>query len=384
MRVCLVTSAPLPPREGLGYHVWNLARELIVRDNQVEIITRGSSAQPREQHLNGVMIKRAFFVPAYPFHVHLHGLVVERMLRCSSSRLDLVNAHSPLPPAVSGGLPLVTTVHSPMMCDTAATRRRDLGGLAIRLQTPISRRIEMNLLSRSRQITAVARWIPAALQSYGVDVQAISVTGNAVEAEFLDAPSGLHGAPYGLYVGRLEASKGLSDLVDAARVLAQHGACSDLTFVIVGEGPLAHDLADRVRGCGLTGRFRFAGHVGPVRRAELMQLYRDARFFVLPSHHEGLPTVLLEALSCGLPVIATACTGSTELIQDGETGLLVAPHDPPALAEAIRTLWMDPGLGARLGRQGRALVERGYTWDVVVSRYLTSYAAALNGGKVAR
>jgi glycosyltransferase involved in cell wall biosynthesis len=271
-----------------------------------------------------------------------------------------------------------------MMCDTAATRRRDLGGLAIRLQTPISRRVEMNLFRRSRQITAVARWIPAALESYGVDAHEISVTGNAVEAAFLDAPSGLHSAPYGLYVGRLEASKGLSDLIEAARLLARQGACDDLTFVIVGEGPLAHNLADRVRGWGLSDRFRFAGHLGAARRAELMQLYRDARFFVLPSHHEGLPTVLLEALACSLPVIATACTGSTELIRDGETGLLVAPHNPSALAEAIRTLWMDPGLGARLGRQGRALVERSYTWEAVVSRYLTSYAAALNGGGVAR
>jgi glycosyltransferase involved in cell wall biosynthesis len=111
----------------------------------------------------------------------------------------------------------------------------------------------------------------------------------------------------------------------------------------------------------------------------LLGLYAGARLFVLPSHHEGLPTVLLEAMACRLPVVATACTGSAELVRNGETGLLVPVADPPALAAAVAALWNDRALCRALGAQGREWVAREHTWERVAGRYLACYRDALSG-----
>jgi phosphatidylinositol alpha-1,6-mannosyltransferase len=89
-----------------------------------------------------------------------------------------------------------------------------------------------------------------------------------------------------------------------------------------------------------------------------------------PPDVEGFGLVFLEANACGRPVVGARAGGVTDAIRDGETGLLVPPGDPPALAAALVRLLADPGLAARLGQQGRAYVEREGNWDRVAERLL--------------
>jgi len=378
MRVCLITSASLPPEEGIGHHVWSLAQQLKCRGHRVGIITRGGLAPTTLEKEHGIAIWRAPFVACYPFHVHMHGVFVNRLLQRIEGQFDLINVHTPLPPVVNTSLPVVTTVHSPMRADTAATPVSDLRTLALHVQTPVAQRIEAALLHRSHKIAAVASWVAEALRPYGVDPAEVTVTGNGVEARFLVAPTVQGKEPTVLYVGRLASGKGLPELVSAARIVIDRHQDPALRFVLVGRGPLLSRLCHLVSEAGLQGRFDFRGDIPVERRDELVRLYQRSSIFVLPSHHEGMSTALLEAMACGLPVVSTAVGGAREVVVDGENGLLVPPRDPKALAEALLTLLADDRLCQRLGRNAEATIERHHTWDAVGARYVACFEQVLD------
>ncbi len=165
-----------------------------------------------------------------------------------------------------------------------------------------------------------------------------------------------------LFVGRLRHYKGLDVLL---RALAR---LPGPRLVIAGEGPEGPRLRRLAARLGLGDRVRFAGNVSP---ADLPPLYRSADAFLLPatSPAEAFGIVLLEAMASGLPCITTEVgTGTSWVVQDGVTGLVVPPSDPAALAGAIRRLAGDAALRARMGAAGRARVEAEFTQERMVQR----------------
>jgi glycosyltransferase involved in cell wall biosynthesis len=326
-----------------------------------------------KEQRNGFTIWRVPFAPVYPFHVHVHGLFVNRLVQEIEGQFDVINAHTPLPPAVRTSLPVVTTVHSPMKADTAATQGSDLRTFALRLQTPVSVRIETELFRRSQRITAVARWVAEALRAYGVEPTEVAITGNGVEPGFLAGSTNGRKEPIVLYVGRFEASKGLLDLLEAARIVLARHSKPVPRFVLVGSGPLLEPVRERLAQNGLGRHVELKGQIGVDRRHELQDLYQRAQLFVLPSHHEGMPTVLLEAMASGLPAVSTAVGGALEVVADGENGLLVPAHEPEALANALMTLLSSASLRQEIGQKARASIKERYSWQAIAERYLTCY-----------
>ena len=118
----------------------------------------------------------------------------------------------------------------------------------------------------------------------------------------------------------------------------------------------------------LGGTVHFAGH-----REDVPRLLAASDLLVLPSLYEGLPNVVLEAMRFRKPVVATAAPGTTEVVADGQTGLLVPLRDPPALAQAIRTIVQDPDRGRRLGAAGRARVESEFRVETMIDGYAALY-----------
>jgi glycosyltransferase involved in cell wall biosynthesis len=158
-----------------------------------------------------------------------------------------------------------------------------------------------------------------------------------------DAPAHL------LFVGRLAAVKGLPVLLEAMQgLIADH---PDLRLTLVGDGPERAGLEARAE--GLRGHVDFVGYKS---QAEVAALLREATALVLPSFAEGLPVVLMEALAARVPVVATRIAGVAELVEDGESGLLVPPGDVGALRAALAEVLGDAEMRARMGAAGRAKV----------------------------
>lgn len=156
-------------------------------------------------------------------------------------------------------------------------------------------------------------------------------------------------------VGRLVPKKGLAHLVEACRLLARAGrACECL---VVGEGEEREALARRIAEAGLADRVILAGARS---HAETLALLASAEVCALPcviapdGDRDGLPTVLLEALAMGVPVVSTPVSGVPEIVADGASGLLVPPADAGALADALVRLLSSAALRARLSEAGRA------------------------------
>jgi len=166
-----------------------------------------------------------------------------------------------------------------------------------------------------------------------------------------------------LAAGRLSPEKGFGVLIEAAATICRaNDACG---VVLFGEGALRGELERRVVELGLVGRF-----VMPGFRSDLDSLIGAADVVVLPSFTEGLPNIALEASAAGVPVVATAVGGTPEVIADGESGFLVPPGQPGAIAAKVGELLRDPALRARMGAAGRELMRAQFTFDAQAAAYL--------------
>lgn len=170
-------------------------------------------------------------------------------------------------------------------------------------------------------------------------------------------------------VGRLQAEKDPLTLVRAFAQAVQTpaGLGARLRLVLVGDGPLREGVAAEIAALGLQAQVWMAGV-----RSDVPAVLQGLHAFALPSRAEGISNTILEAMACGLPVLATAVGGNPELVVPGETGLLVPPADPPAMAQALVQLADGPRAQA-LGRAGRQRVERHFSLQAMVGAYQHLY-----------
>jgi glycosyltransferase involved in cell wall biosynthesis len=164
-------------------------------------------------------------------------------------------------------------------------------------------------------------------------------------------------------------TKGHTDLIESSRTICQQ--YPEVRFVLVGDGRERSGLERKVEELGLRRNFLFLGH-----RNDVPALLSCSDIAVLPSWAEGLPNVVLEYMAAGLPVVATRVGGIVEMIEDGVSGLLVPPHDPESLAQAILKLLRTPGLAKQLAVSGQRRVRAEYSFERVLLDLRTLYAEA--------
>lgn len=236
-------------------------------------------------------------------------------------------------------------------------------GVYHRLAGPVIRAVWRKaaaVVANSDGLAALARRfapeVPVTVVPNGVD--ATLFTPVAENRKHTDGPLRL------LVVGRLVRQKGVDCLLDAMARLPDPAV---VALTVVGDGPARPELEAQAARLGLSGRVAFVGWRG---RDELPGLYQTADVFVLPSRDEGMPNVVLEAMACGLPVVATDIPGSRDLVVDGETGVLMAVDDTAALHAALAQLAADPQARQRMGTAGRQRVAEHFSWGAVAAAYL--------------
>ncbi|MFW5928066.1 MAG: glycosyltransferase [Thermoplasmatota archaeon] len=165
-----------------------------------------------------------------------------------------------------------------------------------------------------------------------------------------------------LYVGRLHELKGLNYLIEAFSDVKEK--YSDVELLIIGGGDLREELKELVHKEGLDQHVKF---IGEVEHSKLIDYYQNSDIFVLPSLSEGLSNVIMEAMACGLPVIATDVGGNSELVEHENGGFLIRSRDVPSLSKALERLLKDPELRKHMGKFNRKRVKR-FDRETVLSK----------------
>lgn len=271
------------------------------------------------------------------------------------------------------GIPVVATIHT---LDMPARLSRDAARFRVMAWT---------LRHRADRVIAVSESARHhVLERAGLSRAATTTIHNGIDLDaFLADRSHLRGPMrerYGITgsgpvlatVAVLRQAKGVDDMLAALPALLR--SHPDLIYLVVGDGPHGAALTEHADRLGITASVRFVGSTTDVADA-----LAASDIFVLPSHTEALPTVVIEAMAAGLPVIATEVGGTPELIDAGVTGVLVPPHSPPRLADAAHRLLVTPRQTEAMGIAGRRVAIGRFGIDRQAARLADEYRVLVAG-----
>lgn len=328
--VFLTTSYPRGPDDVAGSFVRDAVKGLREAGVEVEVVSPASVRHYGIAYGDGIpnnLRRRPWLLAVLP--LFLWGFA--RAARRAARGADVVHAHW-LPsalPALATGKPFVLQLWG---SDAELARR------APRLFRPLVRCARV-VVGASEALAEAARALGAR------DVRVIP--GGVEIPERVEAPQE---PPHVLYVGRLSEEKGVRELGQAA---------GGLPLVVVGDGPLRRVFPDAV------------GFVPP---SEVRAYYQRASIVVCPSRREGFGFAAHEAMAHGRPVVGTRVGGLVDAIEDGVTGVLVPPREPPALRAALLRLLGDPELRRRMGEAARARARERFSVEASTRALKTLYA----------
>ena len=301
---------------------------------------------------------------------------------CRAERPDIVHAVAMKPVLYGAAAARLAGVPAVVGALTGLGYVFSSGDIKARMLRPLMRRALRWALGGRRSTCIVQNPDDAAfVAGLGIERRGIVVIpGSGVDtARFAPSPEP-EGPLRATMVSRLLWDKGVGEFVEAARVA--RAKRPNLRFTLIGapdEGnPAAVPLA-QLEAWRDEGVVDWQG-----QRDDIPAVWRESHIAVLPSYREGLPKALLEAASCGRPLVAADAPGSCEIARDGESGLLVPPRDPAALAAAILRLAEDPALRARLGAGGRALAEREFSEERIAAETLALWRRLLDSARTGR
>lgn len=343
-----------------------MAEGLAGRGHDVTVLVTNTDRQTIEEQRNGVRVIKAGRI----LHLASTPISTAMLQQAAGLRADIVNLHMPFPPGDLAAIAvknaqLVVTYHSDIV------RQRRL----LQLYRPL---LNTTLRCASRIIATSHPYIQSSefLRSHANKCRVVPLSVDAARYRVIADRSRLRRrfqrTPDDcivLAVGVLRYYKGLDVLLDAMTQL-------DATLVIVGAGPEEQRLRTLAQAFGMARRVHFVGRVSD---DDLPGYYHCADVFVLASQlrAEAFGIVQLEAMAAGVPVVSTELgTGTSVVNHHSQTGFVVPPGDPHALAQAIKVLLANPELRQYMGTMGRYRVANEYTHDLMVERTLDVYREA--------
>jgi glycosyltransferase involved in cell wall biosynthesis len=355
LHVLIVTGIFPPDIGGPATYVPAMATALVTRGNRVTVVTLSETVEDEGKlhPFRVVRLRRGLFKPY-------------RVLRTIAALIrngwgaDVIFANGLFPEAILANIFLRKPLAQKWVSDWAWERATNQGWVSSSFEDFQRRRlgfkVEFFKLLRSfcaRAADAVivpSRYLGRAVADWGVTQEKIVTIYNTVETDSVSPVTIPFSTELKLVtVGRLIAMKRIDHIIRAIRDL------QNLGLVIVGDGPEQERLKALVREQGLVDRIYFAGQK---TKQETLSLMAACDIFVLHSTHEGLPHTVLEAMSLGMPVVATAVGGTPELVCDGENGRLISSHSENGLSETLRHLLSSPSERARLAQGGKRTLER--------------------------
>jgi glycosyltransferase involved in cell wall biosynthesis len=287
--------------------------------------------------------------------VLVHSREASRLAR----EADLIHAHwtlsglCALPASRRWQKPLVLTVQGSDMLQAAQGL---LGSWTARLA-----------LRHCDQVTALSRALADRVLQFGIPTSKVTIIPNGVDTDYFHPPPSDARENQVVFIGSLIPRKGVNYLIEAMPQVLR--AVPNVQLVLVGDGPLRRELEEFARRRGLEGKVQFTGAQPPSGVRSFLQ---QAKVLVLPSVQEGQGVVLLEAMACGTPVVASSVDGIPDVVSS-DSGRLVAPRAPGPLADAIVSLLSDPTLWARMSRTAREQAVSRFSWEKIAAKFIDLY-----------
>jgi glycosyltransferase involved in cell wall biosynthesis len=273
---------------------------------------------------------------------------------------DLINVHSPVPGlpnlvvAAAGKRPVIVTYHSNSL---------KKGGALVDVPIWLYEHTLLPLmLNRANTIICSSDFVRLGFLA-AHQTKSTTIT-TAVNPDLFKPTGHTAQYPHVLCLGGLHAAepyKGLSTILQACQQLQEQWP--ELHLTVIGEGDSRQHFEDEAQRLGLR-HVTFTGRIPPKQHAKV---FGQGGIFAMPTSKDSLPTVLMEAMSSGLPVVTTDVGSITDLVTDGENGLIIPPHDPAVLAKALDTLLGDPERMANISKVNRSKILAHHSWRLAAA-----------------
>lgn len=396
MNIIQVVHRYYPAIGGAENQVKSISEELVRRGHKVSVITTSSVSvldvpslfHPfrrkkmnirKDEEIEGVGVHR------YDALFRFYGFLVTTPLRkLLTEKADIVHAYGfyittslvAMMIAKQRSIPFLLTANDATVSLYGSPAKRAFSNI-------FNLTLGKLLILNSAKLIAVSRTNAEDIAKVGATKEKIRIIPNGIKMErFVNANLDDRGksGPIVLYVGRISEDKGIECLLRAApSVLRQF---PNTEFLIVGEDyGYLNNLKSLVNSLGIEKSVIFTGRLTNRR---LVDVYRSADVFVLPSELEAFGIVVIEAMASGVPIIVSNCGGMKNIVEDGMNGLIFDVGDARQLADKIRLLISDEELRSRLAENGRETVRERYTIEKVVDTLERLYEKTLNSASLER
>jgi glycosyltransferase involved in cell wall biosynthesis len=348
---------------GIGIHVHELSKWQVKYGHHVTVFTNGRKKFKKQELIDGYQVRR------FPVRFNFFGNSISPDLIPAliqyKGQFDIIHAHSHLFFSTNvctlnrllDSTPLIVTNHGLI----SASAPEWLNQIYKKTITKITFDIADCILC----YTEIEK---KNIEKLGINTKKIRVIHNGVDTTlFTPHPNKKkNGFQHLLWVGRFVLGKRVDLLIEAYNTTLKEYPNARLT--LVGEGPLKESIENKIEKLGLKKNIQI---INRIDNSDLPALYNQADIFILPSLMEGIPRTLLEAMSCGIPVIVTELPHLANLVKDA--GLFIPRENPIVLSEQIARLLQNKELALRLGNHGREIIEKQYSWQDTVQQTLNVY-----------
>jgi glycosyltransferase involved in cell wall biosynthesis len=360
----MIISYFYPHLGGAEQQSLRLAEQLIRRGVPVCVLTRKFKGLPAHEVVRGIPVCRAIrTLPWGKWFAVTYMLSVLWFLWRRRHTYDIIHCH-----LLQGFHSVVAILFKVLFQKKVVIKVGATGPLSdfVMLKNVFLGDFLLKKIIRADKLVTVCSQSTAEALQAGFTFHQIAQIPNGVDTNQFQPFSPSNNQTNITFIGRLDMMKGVQVLLEAFKTVKEAGVIAHLS--IIGDGPDRETLIGRARQAGIADSVSFCGEI-----VDIKPFLEKTAVFVLPSLSEGLSNVLLEAMACGLPIVATRVGGNIDLILDGENGILVETEKSNQLSVAMKKILQDKALAKKLGSEARKTVEQRFSLISIADRYLSLY-----------
>jgi len=366
---------------GVEVVAFRIAQKLVKRGHEVTVFTTSATGKNQIEDYGTIKIcryKANFWISRAP--ISLKFIVLPFLLK---EKFDIIHAQlgnlpAPLAGVVYGkikGIPTVLTYH--LDYETREGFKKIMKFVSVKIANKILIPLTLHLAD---VITSVSHTFVPSSKLLPRYLEKLVVIPNGADSRCVDDKNiqkKKKDKKIILFVGSLVKRKNPDKLMHAFSMMSEHNCSNNIKLVYIGDGPMKDELIKLAKKLGLDSKVEIKGFVSEEKKWEY---YKFAYVFSLPSSDECFPLSILEAMSCGIPVVVSNIPAFREYVYDGKNGIMVDPENIKEFSETLKHIVMNPKLAKKIGRIAKRIAEK-YSWDNIVDRYEQLYLQLIEGKK---